>query len=147
MCLLIVDANVAPRVLLPTGDAQFDALHRAFFGVRRPNPILVYGGHLTTEYARSAAMMRALRELDRAGRAQAASDIDVNDEAGRIAQTGLAGSDDPHILALARITGARVLCSADKALRDDFRNRAILDGPRGKLYSRSSHKNVLSHNC
>jgi hypothetical protein len=146
MCRLIVDVNVATRVLVASNDPQFDSLHRSLFGTRRPNPVLVYGGHLTVEYRRNNTLTRILRELDRAGRAEAASDIDVDAEAGRLRDGGTLNSDDPHILALARVSGARLLCSEDKALRGDFKNKAILD-PRGKLYSKASHRRVLTHNC
>ena len=48
-------------------------------------------------------------------------------------------SNDVHIIALAKISGSRLLFSNDKKLRDDFKDRNILD-PTGKLYSRNMKK-------
>jgi hypothetical protein len=70
MCLVIVDVNVAPRVLLTPDDPEYSALHRAFFGRRRPNTILAYGGQLTDEYGHNGRLARILAVLDRAGRAR-----------------------------------------------------------------------------
>ena len=51
-------------------------------------------------------------------------------------------SNDKHILALAAASGARLLYSNDRALIDDFRNRAILSNPGTGLYDR---KVEISH--
>ena len=147
MCLVIVDADVAARVLITPNDREFGLLNRALFGRRRPNPILIYGGRLGDEYRRSRVIARAVLSLDRAGRARAVADVEIEAEAQDIRTNGTAFSNDDHVLALARVSGARILCSKDRALRADFKNRAILNGPRGKLYSKGSHKAVLTHNC
>src|SRR5947207_10326466 len=117
MCLVIVDVNVAPRVLLTPSDPDYKNLHRALFGKQRPNAVLAYGGSLTEEYARHDGLRRILVELDRAARARSVPDAIVNAEANAIARSGQAVSDDSHILGLARVSGARVLCSKDKDLR------------------------------
>ena len=65
MCLVIVDLNVAPRVLLTPNDPDYKGLHKAIFGKTQPNAILVYGGHLTEEYGQNALLRRVLVELDR----------------------------------------------------------------------------------
>lgn len=44
-------------------------------------------------------------------------------------------SDDPHILALAVVSGARLLYSNDRLLQHDFKNLALINQPRGKVYS------------
>ena len=53
-------------------------------------------------------------------------------------------SDDPHVIALARDTGARLLYSNDEALRQDFTNRAIIDGVRGKIYPNTGYREFLN---
>ena len=65
----------------------------------------------------------------------AASDLEVQ---------GNCLSDDAHILALTRHTGARLLYSNDQALRDDFTNRAIIGGVRGKVYSNTGYQEFLN---
>lgn len=64
---------------------------------------------------------------------------------------GMCQSDDTHIIALAQISGARLLFSNDKALHQDFKNKELINNPRGKVYStlrgsdfRASHKNLLA---
>ena len=59
-------------------------------------------------------------------------------------------SDDPHVLALAQISGARLLYSNDADLQQDFKNKCFLNNPRGKIYSTleskafgNSHKRLL----
>ena len=55
-------------------------------------------------------------------------------------------SNDIHILALARASGARLLCTEDRALIDDFKNKEIIDNPRGRIYSGIRQKHLLKQN-
>lgn len=57
---------------------------------------------------------------------------------------GVCLSDDPHVLALAQDTGARLLYSNDGDLQDDFRNRAIIGGVRGKIYPNTGYRDFLN---
>ena len=61
-------------------------------------------------------------------------------------------SDDPHIIALAQISGARLLYTNDLALQRDFRKRDLIADPRGKVYSThrrddytEAHRKLLSN--
>jgi hypothetical protein len=51
-------------------------------------------------------------------------------------------SNDVHILALARVSGARVLFLRDNNLHSDFKNTKILR-PKGKIYQGQRHKKLL----
>ena len=53
-------------------------------------------------------------------------------------------SDDPHVLALARATGVRLLHTGDADLMADFRNKKFLDRPRGKVYSTAANAGLLA---
>ncbi|WP_420445410.1 hypothetical protein [Candidatus Poriferisodalis sp.] len=44
-------------------------------------------------------------------------------------------SDDHHIIALAQLSGARLLYTNDQKLTSDFGNNRLIDAPRGKIYS------------
>ena len=44
-------------------------------------------------------------------------------------------SNDAHVVALAQISGARLLYTNDGALHQDFRNKTFIDQPRGRIYS------------
>ena len=52
-------------------------------------------------------------------------------------------SDDPHVLALAKLTGARLLFSRDDALIQDFQNNKILNQPGGKVYPHERYDDFL----
>ena len=53
-------------------------------------------------------------------------------------------SNDLHIIALAIVSGARLLYSQDQLLQQDFRDKALIDQPRGKIYPQfdSEDKNI-----
>ena len=59
-----------------------------------------------------------------------------------IKATGGYKSDDEHILALAKSSGARLLYSNDTALHKDFRNSRILARPRGSIYSTLESRSI-----
>ena len=52
-------------------------------------------------------------------------------------------SADPHVLALARVSGARLLYTADYDVMTDFKNKRFIDQPRGKVYSSAANRNLL----
>ena len=52
-------------------------------------------------------------------------------------------SDDPHVLALARVSGARLLYTKDNALIRDFKDKKFIDQPRGKVYTRKTNEDLL----
>ena len=43
-------------------------------------------------------------------------------------------SNDPHVIALAQVSGARLLYVNDRKLEEDFKNKNLIDRPEGKLY-------------
>lgn len=102
---------------------------------------LVVGGHLATELNRVGVARRFVISLLRAGRARQISDIATNEEENLIA--GSCKSDDPHVIALARISGARILCSSEKDLHEDFLNPQLISDPRGHIYQNATHTHLL----
>lgn len=52
-------------------------------------------------------------------------------------------SNDLHILALARATSSRLLYSDDTALIKDFKNKLLIDNPRGKAFQSTVRISVL----
>ena len=49
--------------------------------------------------------------------------------------------DDPHILAWAQVSGARLLYTNDKCLKDDFKNKSIISHPEGTVSFTDKRKN------
>jgi predicted nucleic acid-binding protein len=141
MCL-IIDANLAATVFGPS-DARFAPLLRWLEG----KGCLVFGGKLTEELARVGSARRYLVELYRAGRARKIEPADLRAEEARIEAIGGLRSNDTHVLALARASGARTLCSHDKNLHLDFKNRQLIDHPPGAIYQKATKRNrhLLRH--
>ncbi|MHC5055378.1 MAG: hypothetical protein ACYTKD_11745 [Planctomycetota bacterium] len=147
MCL-IVDTNVAHRALLDPADPEFEPVYESLFGDGRPDQTLVYGGALADEYNGSRRISRAVEELLRAGRARREDDDAVNGETTLVTQK--CTSNDPHVIALARVSGVRLLCTHDKnsGLMADFKNKTLIDKPGGKIYTRKKkNSKLLSAKC
>ena len=62
-------------------------------------------------------------------------DEDVNGRAEALRRNNICTSNDEHVIALALVSGARLLYTNDKALIEDFKNRDIVAGPRGRIYT------------
>ncbi len=146
MCL-IVDTNVAHRVLLRRDDPDFGDVHIRLFSVRKPTAALVYGGRLLREYAKTDSIRRVVVALDRSGSAIRVDDALVEQETAWAVATGLCQSDDEHIIGLARAASVRLLCSHDRDLHTDFTNRELLRDPRGKVYQTRRHRPLLREFC
>jgi hypothetical protein len=142
MCL-IVDANVASLVLAARPHADFEPVTTALFNRRA---VAVYGGQLRREYERVTHVLRILVILDRQGSARAVPDLDVDKMTEQVVQEGACQSDDPHIIALARVSDVRLLCSRDRDLHQDFKDPKVLQ-PRGSVYQNRSHRHLIRKHC
>jgi len=118
------------------------------------NGRLVTGGKAADELLKMGAPRRFIRALAQAGRLRLIPKAEVEAEQTIVLATELCQSDDPHIIALARVSGARVLCSHDKALHADFsakpprgKNPHLVSKPRGKIYQNATHRHLLQHSA
>ena len=140
MCA-IVDANVVSEVfgsnLPPVGEKFFDWLNK---GSGR----LVVGGKLFEELKQSSADFRRWgQEAQLAGKMRIVNESEVDARTKQIQSEGTIRSDDPHVIALAQISDARLLYSNDGNLQQDFKNKKLIDDPRGKVYSTSGDGSFL----
>lgn len=149
MCA-IVDANVASAIFRPD---RSDAASAFFEWINAGPGRLVVGGKLRAELGLLDSFSKWQREAILAGRVRNYSDDEVKAQTHIVKNTGLCQSDDEHIIALAQVSGARLLYSHDKRLHDDFGNSELIKKPRGKVYStltgpklRDSHKQLLRKN-
>lgn len=105
---------------------------------------IVYGGKNRDELVQHADVASELIDLDQAGRAYYEKDSRL---LSLIESLLCSNSDykcnDCHVLALARLSGCRILCSNDKALCGDFGKRALLGDSRGRVYKNNSHRDLL----
>jgi len=145
MCL-IVDVNVAHRILLAENDADFLEVRRRLLATSGRYVRLVYGGKLRDEYLQNGSIKRAVAALDRAVRTRVVPDDKISAEVAAIRGLNLCVSDDEHIIGLARASGVRVLCSGDQDLHADFGNIQLLS-PRGRIYQNPSHVHLLRETC
>ena len=134
MCA-ILDANVAAQVFGADG-ADRPAAGRAFFHwLNSGRGHLAIGGRLRRELDRIREFQQWRREAVLAGRITLLSDEAVDRTAFRLQQEQTCRSDDEHVVAVAQLSGARLLYSNDTDLQDDFTDKALIDQPRGKVYS------------
>jgi len=135
---LIVDANVASIFL-----AQQNAVTDWLLG---KSGRLVAAGKLRLELAKNDVVRRLLVRLDQAGRLRSADANKLEQEEQRLRTSATCVSNDPHVLALAIVSGARTLATEDQYLIRDFRNEAIIDQPRGNIYRNPAvHGRLLRH--
>lgn len=135
-----IDANVRDHVF---GDNRPAAAEYLFDHINseRNDLKLVVGGKLRQELSTSRAFRTWLQTALLYGRAQSIADEEVETETQKLRSQGICSSDDEHVLALAQVSGARLLYTNDRALQRDFKNRQIVSGVQGRVYTilRSEH--------
>ena len=141
MCA-IVDANVASRFFSDPVDPELQPLWEWIVGGRG---VLVAGGQLLDELFELGDARRLLRNWERAKLARFIPSDEVEAETTLV--EGGCASNDAHVIALARLSGARRLCSDDRLLHRDFRNPDLISNPRGRIYQNRSHADLLTHDA
>ena len=141
MCM-IIDAN-------RLGGFLADPVHedaapiRDWLDRRGGRIVFSTGGKFAREVGRS--LRNKLADYVRAGKAiRIPPERFANDE---IALEPMINSDDPHVLALARETGVRLLYTGDGDLIADFKDERLINHPRGSVYSRASNANLLTRSA
>lgn len=144
---MIVDANVASKVLVSENDVDFGYIRKCLFHPKKLVARLVYGGRLAREYERVAEVARIVRILDQAGKARIVADDLIDYEVDQVRKLSVCVSNDEHVIGLARASRARLLCSLDQNLHADFTNKLLIDKPRGKVYQNDNHRPLVGQFC
>ena len=132
MCA-IIDANVTFEVF---GRKQTEAGVRFRNWLDSGRGILVVGGKNLEELAKNRNFGRWFREeRRRGGRVRQTRNEIISERQQALVRDGLPTSDDEHVLALALVSGARLLYSNDRRLKNDFLNARIIQEPGGKVYT------------
>ena len=154
MCAL-VDANVASEVF---GPKRNEASDKFFNWLSTGTGILVVGGQLQEEisktqyrdWGRQALLSGRIRQALLSGRIKREDPHKVEAQTSKLKNEKACKSNDQHIIALAQLSGARLLFSNDSDLQQDFKNKKLIDNPRGRVYSTkkikdytNSHKRLL----
>jgi hypothetical protein len=144
MCV-IIDACVRDLVFsAPPSDAAVPVIKWIEEGDGR----MAYGGtKLCDELFKSGNASRRIKAWKQAGRAMEFPKAVIDAEESVVRAMNAATSNDVHILALARVRGARVLFSSDGKLHADFKNAVIVDNPRGAIYQTKDHGALLQHSA
>lgn len=138
MCA-IVDADRAGLFFADNIDQEFVPL---WDWINRGSGTLVVGGKLKRELFNMQRARDSIQVWEQAGRAAILPDDEVEAEARKVLDQ--CRSNDSHVIALARLSGARILLSGDKTLWDDFRDGGLLR-PTGKVYRSTTHRSMLRH--
>jgi hypothetical protein len=91
--------------------------------------------------------LRILYRLDQQGSARKIPDSVIDQEEQSLIDGNLCRSNDHHIIAIARISTARLLCTDDGLLMQDFKDPVLISNPRGKIYRRESHADLIRTKC
>jgi len=144
MCA-IVDANVANEVFGPN---KSPAGKKFYTWINAEPGRLVVGGKLLKELEKGSPKFRKWAStLIEAGKMRTMNEDQVNARAEEIKSECV--SDDSHIIALAQISGARLLFTNEssekrKSLSEDFKNKDLIDRPPGKIYTTRKYRHVTS---
>ena len=102
-----------------------------------------FGGKFGTEM--SSRAKEKLKGLDQSGKAKQIIPKELVNQERKMPKNVKFKSNDKHILALARASGASLLYTEDKSLMEDFKNIKLINNPRGRIYSRAENKSLLTN--
>ena len=139
MCI-IVDANRIGGLLGDPPDKD-SAPVRSWIESGRGRIVYSTGGQFANEIGGKAKLK--LQEYVRAGSARLVPHADLAEMEERLRSNQSLRSNDPHVIALARASGARLLFSGDRNLIRDFTSPQIISKPRGKVYSGAGNAGLL----
>ena len=132
MCA-IIDANSAHEVF---GSKCTKAGEKFVEWINSGSGRLVVGGKLLEELFKSSAVFRRLgQQLQLSGKMTIVNKDEINARTDQLLNEDSCGSNDQHIIALAQVSGARLLYSDDGDLLEDFKNKRLINNPRGKVYA------------
>ena len=140
MCM-IVDANKLGSLLSERTTADVAPIHD-WLNNRSGRLVYSTDGRFADEIGGRSA--EKLAGFARAGRATVIPAEKFKEDERRLRKNSALRSDDAHILALARYSRARVLYTADADLIRDFKNKKLIDQPRGKVYSGNQNAGLLT---
>jgi len=138
MCI-IIDANAGHEIA--SQPAHRDAVP-VLNWLASKRGFLVLGGRLTKEL-HETPFRRIIVQLARAGATRIYRAEQLDRAEADLRGSRLCTSNDLHVIALALISGARVLYSRDRRLQADFRSSQVINNPRGHVYSSANHEHLL----
>ena len=142
MCV-IIDASICTDFCTRPKSTGFTRVHSWLDSGK--GRIVIGGTKYRKELSGIGDAMRLLAGYAQAGIAIQYSDAPIDAEAAQIERESVHNSDDEHVLALARVSGARILCTDDRDLMSDFKDVNLVPKPRGRVFPPNSRKFRLNH--
>lgn len=152
MCVILYSNVVGEVFMAGKRPAPAHEFHSTITNRRVP---LVAGGKLFLELTQNEKFKIWWQSATLSGKARKVDDAKVDELTQKIENEGGYLSNDPHVLALAQVSGARLLYTNDEDLQRDFKRLK----PSGKIYTthwkdksgklgdpntlRNSHKKLL----
>ena len=126
------------------GASRSRAARQFFDWLETPRARLVVGGTLYDELAEDRRFEKWAEVAIADGRLRPFAREEIEAEMAELSTKHLR-SDDPFVIALARVAKARILYSKDGDLRDDFRDRTLVPNPQGRLYPMGDSEQASRH--
>lgn len=137
---MIVDANRMDHFLAEPAHPDARPIHE---WIRKKGRLVFStGGKFGSELGDRAT--RRLTDYARRGGAKRVDQSELRKGERQLIESGNLKSDDAHVLALAKVSGARLLYTGDRLLMEDFTDREIINNPRGKVYSGAGNRDLLN---
>lgn len=130
MCA-IVDANIANEVF---GANRIAAARKFFDWLNTGAGILIAGGELLNEL-NITKYREWVKQARLSGKLKVVDYQAVEARTTKLYNKKECKSDDHHVIALAQVSGARLLYTNDGDLIEDFKNKKLIDKPRGRVYT------------
>ena len=107
--------------------------------------VLIVGGKNLRELTQNTNFQRWFTESRRSkARVRQVRDATIAEVEGKLERERQVTSNDVHVLALAVVSGARLLYSNDRKLTRDFRNVEILGDGRGRVFTTVKSKSFTA---
>ena len=154
MCFIVDSTHVLSFFKAP--DACGLDLLSAELSRNKPKPSarIIVSGHLLGEWAKFYDILRLLQIYRSANRAKVYDDAEYYAHVKiwttrmkrKYPKRKIENLPDPHVLALAALSSARLLCTADTDLIKVFKDTQYIS-PKGSIYVRKAHQALLKKHC
>lgn len=147
MCA-IIDANVVGQIF---GTGKSQAAQKFLEWIDSGTGRVVVGGKNFEEIVSHGKAREWIRQGIISGKVHREEDGKVDAMTEKLKKKSSCQSNDPHIIALAQISNARLLYSNDQSLQGDFMNDTLVRNPTGKVYTTlnrefgKAHKGLLEN--
>ncbi len=141
MCA-IVDANVISQVF--EANPPEAGIKILLWIENNDSGHLMVGGKLIEELDRVSRFQKWAMDAKFSGKIKFADEKQVKAREDYLRRESNYISNDPHIIALAQVSGPRLLYSNDRKLQQGFKNKELVDNPRGKVYSTNQGREAFS---